>query len=142
MRREQLYCEHDETKEAKGIDIGVDVDASGKHSFFLLRLHLLSSHTRRIKTLSYLAEVAEQHTLPVGCSRRFHGSLMRRNESRRARWQSKEKETRETAVKKRSKTKRKKKRRSSLFLFSTSRLKNRRAHANALSALLARFACS
>ena len=30
-------------------------------------------HTQNQNALPYLAEVAEQHTLPVGCSRRFHG---------------------------------------------------------------------
>ena len=63
------------TTRRKGLK-GVDVDVEERwHSFFslLLRPRAFASSTRRIDARPYLAEVAEQHALPVGGSRRFHG---------------------------------------------------------------------
>jgi len=54
---------------------GTNVDNDGiRFSFRSLSLSpSLFLHTQNQNALPYLAEVAEQHTLPVGCSRRFHG---------------------------------------------------------------------
>ena len=54
---------------------GTDVDNDGiRFAFSSLSLSpSLFLHTQNQNALPYLAEVAEQHTLPVGCSRRFHG---------------------------------------------------------------------
>ena len=73
-----------ECDEAKGLTVASTTSMSSKrwHSFFsFASLSLaLAGPGSSLLALSYLAEVAEQHALPVGGSRRFHGFLERERE--------------------------------------------------------------